>query len=83
MTSNDLGNKNMSSQNLKCKINMSLNYQYKDVHKKTTENQHCECILKANYFFKVHNVHFKLASSTEYKKRSYLIDPDLSFNDKI
>ena len=45
--------------------NLPYNWQYKDVSRKTIENQHLASILDAKYYLSVYNVHFKLASSTE------------------
>ena len=55
---------------------------YKDVQRKIMNNQHYKCILEANYYLSVYNVHFKLRSSTE-QKNSYLTDPVLAFYTKI
>ena len=49
-----------------CKLSsvVSRNWQYKDVYRKTMNNQHHTCILEANYYLSVCNVHFKLALSS-------------------
>ena len=44
---------------------LSRNWQYKDIKRKTTENQHQASILEANYYLSVYNIHLKLVSSIE------------------
>ena len=57
-------------------------WQYKDVYRKTIENQHHACILDANYYLSTYNIPFKLASSTELKK-SFVIDSVLPLYTKV
>ena len=46
-------------------MDISRNLQYKDIYRKIMNNQHHACILDANYYLSVYNMHFKLAFSTE------------------
>ena len=45
-------------------FSISRNWQYKDVYRKIMNDQHHACILEANYYLSVYNVHFKLALSS-------------------
>ena len=44
---------------------MSLNWQYKDINRKTIKNLQDASILEADHYLSVYNEHFKLVSFTK------------------
>ena len=46
-------------------IDLSWNWQYKDIYRKMKNYQHHTYILKANFYLSVYNVQFKLVSSNK------------------